>query len=603
MPNTVYHLQKNHRARMPRTVVFLEVDTYYRNEGDYDWHYLMAAEIAVHRYDKDGKLWTSESQSLSTTTETWQYIHSITHKSASTLVISSHVTFALFSSDFMRQMNQDGWTTNTLMATTNVALICSQRNRKTLRFANITNWVDMPDDFPTTAAARLPLIEKAFSEYLAFVIEHDMGNFKYTIASQALACYRHRFMDQEILHYDKPEYNTFVRAAYYGGRLEAGRIGQLPAGRYARVDVNSMYPAVMSANRYPAKFRQWLRDCPVSDAYDRAQEYGVVAQVMVSTDRPVYPYRKHGSTLFPVGRFRSYLPTASFCYAVEHGHVEAVEQLLVFEMADLLSGFVDYFYPLKAAYDKDDMAVWRSTVKRLLNSLYGKFAEQHEITLWEGETAPEELYSRPALIPAESVPWCQKKFNWNHVAEKSSGQLYVAATERACMGRHWYTAGGKEAAHSAPAISAHVTDYGRMEIWRYIEILGYENLIYCDTDSMIFDSRHLPKLEQYIHERKIGALRIVDEADSVEIRGAKNYTFGNEDVIAGRPHDAAWQNHRLYQCRYFPDPHRLLQPRAASGAPIGHVSRSVAQRYTKGDVQPDGKVVPFFLEDGSNVQC
>ena len=599
MVNTVYHLQRNHKSRTPRTVVFLEVDTYYCNEGEYDWHYLMGAEIITHHYNEAGKLCQSESQSLSTTATTWQYISTISRRHRSILVVGSQITFALFSCDLPKQMEATGWKSQTLFASTNVCLMVAQRSKKTLRFANLTNWVDMPDTLPDKASERIIQTATAFSEYLQFVVKHDMGNFKYTIAAQALACYRHRFLTTEILHYDRPEFNKYIRAAYFGGRIEAGRIGRLPAGRYARLDVNSLYPFVMSANRYPTRFRQWLRNCNIDHAYKRAEDCCIIAQVLVSTSRPVYPYRRNGRTVYPTGQFRTYLGTESFRYAVEAGEVRAVEQLLVFEVGDLFSGFVGEFYPLKAQYNKDGMAVWRNTVKRLLNALYGKFAERHEYTLWEGDAPPDDLYSRPALVPAEAVPWSQDKFNWNHVAEKENGRLYVAATEHACLGRKWYTAGGKEADHSAPAISAHVTDYGRMALWRYIEKIGHENLIYCDTDSLIFDAVHLPKLEADIDEQRLGALRQVDEADYCEIRGAKDYTFGAQNIIAGKPANAVWENHRIYQCRYFPDPTRLLQPRHIDGAPIGTVSRSVASHYDKGDIKADGTVVPFFLEDGS----
>lgn len=599
MTNKHYYLRRSKRAQLPQLVLFLEVDTYYREEGGFDWHYMIGANTIATTYDKKGTPRKHTSLSHPETEKLFLYIESLASSHSSMLVVGSHITFALFSCDLLARMTTAGWNVQVLHAATSTALLVAQREKNTIRFANLTNWIDSIEELPDSAEPRVKLIAKAFNEYLAFVVKHNMGEFKYTAASQAFTCFRRRFLTEKILHYDQPEFNAYIRAAYFGGRVECGRLGSLADSGYTRIDINSLYPYVMSTNRYPTKFRQWCRNPNLKYLRKRAQDSGCVAECLVATDEPIYAIQRNGSTVFPTGTFTARLCTGTLQIALERGHVRSCSQLATFDTRDLFSGFVGYFYPLKARYRAAGMAIWTGTVKGILNKLYGKFGERHDHVIWEGDGDDGDLYAHPCLVPAADVPDGDAKFNWRYVAEKETGELHVAATERSCMGRKWITAGYKEGTSSAPAIAAHVTDYGRAHLWLLIEKLGLENMLYCDTDSLIFESQHLDKLLGEINAEEIGKLRILGEATSLEIRGCKNYTFGGEDIIAGKPKNAIWQNHRLYTARYFPNPTRVLQPRAVAGAPIGAVTKSVLTRYSKGDVLGDGTITRFLLEEGS----
>src|SRR5690606_22001168 len=134
------------------------------------------------------------------------------------------------------------------------------------------------------------------------------------------------------------------RAAYYGGRVEVWKRG--PAQEpVVGVDINSMYPHVMMEHAYPVK----LISCTQRETIGGMQElidrgYGVVAKVTVNTDRNAYPYRHEGKLIFPTGRFVTYLSTPEVHYALEHGHIEQLHELAIYQMAPVFRGFVRHFY-------------------------------------------------------------------------------------------------------------------------------------------------------------------------------------------------------------------------------------------------------------------
>ncbi|GAH16471.1 unnamed protein product, partial [marine sediment metagenome] len=83
------------------------------------------------------------------------------------------------------------------------------------------------------------------------------------------------------------------------------------------------------------------------------------------------------------------------------------------------------------------------------------------------------------------------------------------------------------AVNSVPAISAHVTDYARLYLWKLIQIADIVNCFYCDTDSLIVNEKGYKNLSKFMDKDRLGWLKVEDVSSCVDIRGAKNYTFGD----------------------------------------------------------------------------
>jgi len=142
--------------------------------------------------------------------------------------------------------------------------------------------------------------------------------------------------------------------------------------------------------------------------------------------------------------------------------------------------------------------------KIILNSLYGKFGQRTSRVSYTGrnESAAD---MRRLIIDAKT---------------------HKISTHQVFFGRETIIdQGEEESANSMPAISAHVTDYARLYLWRLIDQAGLKNCFYCDTDSIILNKKGLKNLNPKLHPDKLGLLKIEGEARRVILRGAKHYTF------------------------------------------------------------------------------
>ena len=96
------------------------------------------------------------------------------------------------------------------------------------------------------------IIKEAILRLCEFLKTNDLGSFGWTISSIAFKVFRHRFMKDKICIHHNKTVQELEKQAYYGGRVEVYVVGKRLENVY-KLDVNSMYPFVMSKNRFPNK--------------------------------------------------------------------------------------------------------------------------------------------------------------------------------------------------------------------------------------------------------------------------------------------------------------------------------------------------------------
>ena len=119
--------------------------------------------------------------------------------------------------------------------------------------------------------------------FMHFVRDNDLGSMAITKSSQAFKAYRTRFMRRKIFLHSEDRSFAVERAAYMGGRTEAFYIGAVPGHDFIILDVNRMYPYVMSKYKYPAKL-VCLMDGENIESYLRwLGSYSMIAEVDLDT--------------------------------------------------------------------------------------------------------------------------------------------------------------------------------------------------------------------------------------------------------------------------------------------------------------------------------
>ena len=328
--------------------------------------------------------------------------------------------------------------------------------------------LEMPDynkkreDWDTYCKRDVEVIHKAIITFIAFILEHDLGNFQQTLAAQSFAAFRHRFMKHRLFIDDNEKACHSAREAYHGGRVECFHLGYIKGPLYY-LDINSQYPSVMRNFDYPTRLATFSRTFELRDVIKIARKNCVLADVTLKTFMPLYPVRYNKRLIFPIGTFRCTLTTREFNYAVKHNHIKKVHSVAVYERARIFKEFVDFFYMKRLAFTFNDNAEFAYMTKILMNSLYGKFGQNGRVYNDIGVAPNGEI---EAWDEIDGVTGEVRKYR------KFGGKIQEFKRE-------------SESYNSHPSIAAHITADARLLLWDYILLAGYENIRYCDTDSLL----------------------------------------------------------------------------------------------------------------------
>lgn len=418
------------------------------------------------------------------------------------------------------------------------------------------------------------LIElRNFQSFVRFLEDNKVSRLCYTRGSVAMSAYLFRHYHTPIFIHNNREAIRLEREAYKGGRVECFRLGEFRDGPYTVVDVNSLYPFVMREYEYPCCYVRQEHYPTVTEFHGYLRKYAVVAKVIVYTPEPVYAVRG-ARTFFPVGHFTVSLCTPELRYAEEHGHIVKVIQCVLYEKADLFRDFVDSFYAMRLRFKADGVEEYVEMCKKILNSLYGKFGQKAEEWTKIGDD-PAEQDRYETWIDADSPH---------------------AVTIRWLMGQCFKLTRTDESYDSFPAIAAHVTAYGRLTLWRLMQLAGMGNYFYCDTDSLIVNATGLHRLRDEMSASVLGKLKTVETMNRMAIYGLKDYETGSKIVTKGIRSNAEKLSDGVYRQDKWPSIQGMLRKGDSSVYRVEKTLKHLSRKYEKGIVLPNGTVTPFILK-------
>jgi hypothetical protein len=419
------------------------------------------------------------------------------------------------------------------------------------------------------------IVLETFVNLIDWVRENNCGMFRYTAPSQAYAAYRHRFMRQQICVHDNGDIKQLERSAYCGGRTEVFRLGRF-SGMVSQLDCNSLFPSVMQSGRFPMLLDKFDSGRSLSADMPDIAWADSVAEVEINTLSPIFPVRRDGATIYPVGKFVTHLCGHELHYAQSQGYVKRVGKWAEYRCGDLFSLWVDELWQLRQKYKSDGNKLYEQFAKRLLNSLYGKF----------GQRSPGWIN-----VPGDmsSLPWTR----WIGIGEmpneivnyRSVGWNVQRQTNR------------EEIEGSFVAISAFVTSAARMKMNAIRWTAGERECYYQGCDSVMVSDLGLERLTAagMVDQSELGKLRFQCASSDGEILGCSDYRIGDKVVIAGRARAMTLSEDGQQLQRKFDATRNLF-----SGRPIDYIDETLepwtrAGMYKKGTVGEDGWVHPHIL--------
>jgi len=526
----------------------------------------------------------------------WEVVIAHTEQKQRLWIIARNIVFDFTVCKGWQHLQEAGYKLK-FFHNTGVSVIVTVKNgNKSIVFLDSMNWfpeslaktgerigiAKMDIDFQTCTEQQLSvycrndvLIEyKNIRLFIRFLQDNNVSRMCYTRASTALAAYLLRHYHTPIYIHNNAEAIGLERASYKGGRCECFYIGDLGRGTYYTVDVNSLYPYVMQKNLYPVKYSRITKATTVKRLSVFLKTKAVVARVQVTTDEPVYACKRDRTT-FPIGTFETTLCTPELQYALEHNHIKRVLGMVVYDQANIFSSYVTTIYGLRQRFALANDEAYEQLCKYLLNSLYGKWGQKAENWSKIGD-APNEPDREELLFSADS----------NHVMRL-----------RFLLGEVFALKGYSEAYNSFPAISSHVTAYGRMYLWKLMQVAGYSNFYYCDTDSLIVNTKGLDNLLGMIDDTKLGKLKIEERFTTLVIRGLKDYQTDTKTVIKGIRKNAIQLSPGVYQQEQWPSFKGLLNRGQPNKYTVKTVTKHLTREYTKGRVLDNGIVKPHVLTE------
>lgn len=590
-----HFIKPNHRTETLQHAIWFDTETDSEAvDPQTTGHVLRQGYAAYSRLNSRGQWSDPEWFRFETVQAFWRWVTSKCRKKTRLYLFCHNSSFDYPVVDAFHWLPRHGWLPDRLVIEAPPTIIRVRNNDRTLILLDTLNWWRMPlsklGDSVGLSKLRMPdadatrglwdaynkrdveIIMRAVQLWCNMVREHDLGGFQPTLAGQAFAAWRHRFMKHRVLIDANPHALAVSRACYHGGRVEAFHIGKLTQQLHL-LDINSMYPHVMREHAYPTILRYHSRHMTPAKLFALMQKRLVCAHVEVQVDQPAIGVMHHERYLFPVGTFSAYLSSPELQWVRRYGKVLRCFEVAAYEHAHLFRDFVDTMYAWRQDATRSGDTVLAGQVKILMNSLYGKFGQRGI------------RYELVGDVPDLSID------SWREVNVDTKEVRQF----RQLMGKVQELQRDSESATSHPAIAAHVTAHARMLLWACIAEAGRENVFYCDTDSLLVNDEGLMRLAHRMDNTRLGALKHEGTFDACEIYGAKDYVFGSKVRTKGVRSSALWLDPNTVEQEKWSGLKGLLRSGHLDRPTTALVTKHLARTYDKGTVGTDGSVSPIVL--------
>jgi len=334
------------------------------------------------------------------------------------------------------------------------------------------------------------LITYKFADFLNKSFNSIKANMGYTIASTSMSLFRNKYLKTWLL---QPKYEDLIKMymAYYGGRTDIfirGNIDNLNLNLY---DINSLYPYCMQEYKYPfPNYMAYIYSPNIS-----ILNYEGISKCIIKTPKdlhiPLLPHRYDNKLTFPLGKFEGWHSHVELRKAIELNYkIEIIETYYYTKTFNPFNNFVNDLYNKRMEYKRKNNKM-EIIFKILLNSLYGKFAQQmfasnimftitdeqknkfNEIIKINSECA---LKNKPLRYGIDTPDTNIKLINGFNI---ENPRLYYITD----FDTNYYSN------FINPILSIYTTSYARLKLYSLFEEVEKNNkdVYYCDTDSIITD--------------------------------------------------------------------------------------------------------------------
>lgn len=281
-----------------------------------------------------------------------------------------------------------------------------------------------------------------------------------------------------------PDARAFERTALYQGRRECWRVGQLPAGTYADLDIDHAHLSVAQSFPLPCRRGLGFESLPVDSRYVDDPNLSIMANVTVRTGVSRYPLRGRGGITYPVGTFTTVLCGPEIAEARRRGELVRIGAGYYYRLSWHMQPWADAMAKVIDGGDESAPAMGRLMCKAWSRTVFGVWAARRSNVMLEG-TSPE--------------------YGWH--AEHGIDTLTGAKCTVLNMAGTWqYILRDQETDDSFPAVLAWVQSHVRVALGAVIDQIPEQYLVNCSTDGVLIQySPHIlsPQEHKDAEERRL----------------------------------------------------------------------------------------------------
>ena len=370
---------------------------------------------------------------------------------------------------------------------------------------------------------------KAMAKWKAWYTKICGMNIGYTRGGDALktACV---FMDKHrpFIHNNEERLEAEFDS-YHGGRTECFRQGNLQGTNWYYLDVNSLYPYIMTKQLYAGNPRSDISQSKAIDTILDSNSITTLSYVKVNTDRPCAPLKNDYGLIFPIGKFNAWYTGNELKYIIENGLYDSIEKSYFYEREVSFKACIETLYQERLKAKKEGNLQDSMNIKLLMNSIYGKFGQLGEDLVYDGKID---------MDLTGNVIMLDKEYRDKPTAVYFNRERYLATKNVLSK-------------HTSPIISSEITANARLHMFNLFELAGFDNIAYTDTDSLMVTETGYNRLKHLLDQDKLGMLKLEGMTDDLIIHGPKHYVFDNKHTIRGIPKGEIPIEHNTYELTKF----------------------------------------------------
>lgn len=426
-----------------------------------------------------------------------------------------------------------------------------------------------------TCAARAGILRVAITRVWAYLRSHHIRDWALTPGACALGVYTHGYEGGTIVRTDNPDVLSMSRAAYFGGLTELFRVGRIDGPVY-HVDVNSLYPYVMSTQPYPCEVLEMRTDVACEPIPRDFRPHECIAEVYIESPKRAYPVRGKDRTLWCTGQIRTVLCGPELDRAINRGDATHIGRWVRFRLDDLFSPYVHYWWRARCAAKLAAKPMQEHACKFMLNSLHGKFG-QHAITEgYIGQTHTDRTYGK--LI---------------HLGDIESKDSFT----RIIGGHEWYCETGLEDPKGWLPAAAWIASAARVEMADWLAVCGPAHVYSIHTDALLMDACGYQSLHDHcaLSDHDIGRFKLAGVYSEVGLWNINQVDLGAKKVRSGIKDGAAEIAPDVWSVESWSSLAADLFAGKPSCVSIRNVLKATRSKYSRRRVLPDSTTRPWSV--------